>query len=59
MPQDACWILQDSHIYRDHGGILFNYWAIMVRLGLEQFTQLAETPETPVGFFGGEPMLFI
>ena len=58
VPQYSGRILQDSYINRDYGGIL-NRWAIATRLGLGQFTQLAETGETPVRLLGGEPMMCI
>ena len=59
MPQHACRILQDSDINRDHGGILLNRCAIVAGLRVEQFAQLTETGETPVTFFGNEPVMCI
>ena len=59
MPQNAGRILQDSHINRDHGGVVLNRWVTVARLRVEQFAQLAETGETPVTFFGDEPVMRI
>ena len=59
MPQHAGRILQNSHINRNESRILFNRWAIVARLSVEQFTQLAEASETPVAFFGDETVMSI
>jgi hypothetical protein len=50
-------ILQDSHINRDHSGIIFNHWVIVAGLSLSQFAQLTELGETPVRGFGSELVL--
>ena len=59
MPQHTGRILQDSHKNRNHSGVLLDRWAIVARLRVEQFAQLAETGETPVTLFGDEPVVCI
>ena len=59
MPQHTGRILQDSDINRDHGRIVLNRWAVVARLRVKKFAQLAETSETPVTLFGNEPVMCI
>lgn len=59
MPQYAGRILQNSHINRNESRVLLNRWAVVARLGVEQFAQLAEASKTPVTFFGDETVVSI
>ena len=59
MPQHTGRILQNSHINRNHSGILLNRWAVAAWLRVEQLAQLTKPGETPVTLFGDEPVVCI
>ena len=59
VPEHTGRILQDSHINRDHRGILLNDRPILTELRSTQLAQLTKTGGSPVVLLGGEPVMCI